>query len=101
MDDPTPPVVVPLTLAIAETLIVSAAEQTCAVPQSFVSEVMQVTEADVQRVNGIEVIQYRSGVLPIYRLARFFAHESTTQPGPGRAAGAALLRSLATGRGGV
>ena len=63
---------VPLTLAIAETLIVSAAEQTCAVPQSFVSEVMQVTEQDVQTVNGVEVIQYRSGVLPVYRLARFF-----------------------------
>lgn len=63
---------VPLTLAIAETLIVSAAEQTCAVPQSFISEVMQVSEEDLQVVNGVEVIQYRAGVLPVYRLSRFF-----------------------------
>jgi two-component system, chemotaxis family, sensor kinase CheA len=63
---------VPLTLAIAEALIVSAAEQTCAVPQSFVSEVMQVTEEDLQFVNGVEVIKYRSGILPVYRLTRFF-----------------------------
>lgn len=63
---------VPLTLAIAETLIVSAAEQTCAVPQSFVSEVMQVTEQDLQFVNGVEVMKYRAGILPVYRLARFF-----------------------------
>jgi two-component system chemotaxis sensor kinase CheA len=63
---------VPLTLAIAETLIVSAAEQTCAVPQSFVSEVLQVTEEDLQFVNGVEVIKYRAGILPVYRLTRFF-----------------------------
>jgi two-component system, chemotaxis family, sensor kinase CheA len=62
----------PLTLAIADMLIVSAAAQTCAVPQSFVSEVLQVTEDQVRRVNGIEVIPYRSGVLPILRLASFF-----------------------------
>lgn len=63
---------VPLTLAIAETLIVSAAEQTCAVPQSFVSEVLQVTEEDLQFVNGVEVMKYRTGILPVYRLTRFF-----------------------------
>lgn len=62
----------PLTLAIAEMLIVSAAAQTCAVPQSFVSEVLQVTEDEVRRVNGVEVIQYREGILPIIRLASFF-----------------------------
>src|SRR5204863_441175 len=62
----------PLTLAIAETLIVSAANQTCAVPQSFVSEVLQITEEQVRTVNGVEVIQYRSGVLPIVRLAALF-----------------------------
>lgn len=62
----------PLTLAIAEALIVSAAEQTCAVPQNFVSEVMQVSEQDVRRVNGVEVIPYRAGVLPVYRLSAFF-----------------------------
>lgn len=62
----------PLTLAIAETFIVRASGQTCAVPQSFVQEIMHKTEADIQTVNGIEVVPYREGVLPIVRLADFF-----------------------------
>jgi len=62
----------PLTLAIAETLIVSAAGQTCAVPQTFVTEVLHIQEAQLQVVNGIEAIAYRTGVLPIIRLAKLF-----------------------------
>lgn len=62
----------PLTLAIAETLIVSASGQTCAVPQSLISEVLQVNEDQVRQVNGVEVIPYRSGVLPVFWLASLF-----------------------------
>jgi len=62
----------PLTLAIAETLIVSAAGQTCAVPQSFIREILQKSETDIEIVNGIEAIPYRDGVLPVIRLADFF-----------------------------
>lgn len=65
----------PLTLAIAETLIVSAAGQTCAVPQSFIREILQKTEADVQIANGIEIVAYREGVLPVIRLADFLGLE--------------------------
>ena len=63
---------VPLTLAIAETLIVSVQDQTCAVPQSYVAEVMPVTEEEIRKVNGVEVIAYREGVLPVMRLSSFF-----------------------------
>ena len=63
---------VPSTLAIAEALIVSAAGQTCAVPQVFVTEILHATESQVQRVNGIEVVPYRAGVLPVIRLAGLF-----------------------------
>ncbi len=62
----------PLTLAIAESFIVRAAGQTCAVPQSFVREILHKTEADIQTINGIEVVPYRDGVLPVIRLADFF-----------------------------
>jgi two-component system chemotaxis sensor kinase CheA len=62
----------PLTLAIADTFIVGAAGQTCAVPQSFVREILHKTEADIQIANGVEVVSYREGVLPIVRLADFF-----------------------------
>jgi two-component system chemotaxis sensor kinase CheA len=67
---------VPLTLAIAETLIVSASEQTCAVPRNSVSEVLPVAEEEIRRVNGVEVISYRDGVLPIVRLSSFFQLEA-------------------------
>ena len=70
----------PLTLAIAETLIVSAAGQTCAVPQTFVTEILHSSEAQVQIVNGIEVIPYRTGVLPIVRLASLFHLPKSTRP---------------------
>jgi len=62
----------PLTLAITETFIVEAAGQTCAVPQSFVREILQKNAGDIQMVNGIEVVSYREGVLPVVSLAKFF-----------------------------
>jgi two-component system chemotaxis sensor kinase CheA len=62
----------PMTLAIAETLIVTAAGQTCAVPQNIVREILHTTEEQIEKVNGVEVIAYRSGVLPIVRLAGLF-----------------------------
>jgi two-component system chemotaxis sensor kinase CheA len=62
----------PMTLAIAETLIVTAAGQTCAVPQNIVREILHTTEEQIEKVNGIEAIAYRSGVLPIVRLAGLF-----------------------------
>jgi two-component system chemotaxis sensor kinase CheA len=69
----------PLTLAIAETLIVSDAGQTCAIPQSFVREILQVSDSEIQVVNGIEAISYRAGVLPVIRLAGLFGLRSAGQ----------------------
>jgi two-component system chemotaxis sensor kinase CheA len=62
----------PLTLAIAETFIVSAAEQTCAVPQSSVTEILHIHEDQIRTVNRVEVVPYRSGVLPVVRLSSLF-----------------------------
>jgi two-component system chemotaxis sensor kinase CheA len=70
----------PLTLAIAQTLIVSAAGQTCAVPQSFVTEILHTAEAQVQIVNGIEVIPYRAGILPVIRLSAMFHLQAAARP---------------------
>lgn len=62
----------PLTLAIAETLIITAAGQKCAIPQSFVREILQITEGQIKMANGVEVVPYRGGVLPIVRLEKYF-----------------------------
>jgi two-component system chemotaxis sensor kinase CheA len=70
----------PLTLAIAETLLVEAAGQKCAIPQSFVQEILHATEDQVQIANGVEVIPYREGVLPLVRLAGLFRLPATPRP---------------------
>jgi two-component system chemotaxis sensor kinase CheA len=62
----------PLTLSIAETLLVSAGGQTCAVPQGFVEEIIEVSPAQVRRVQQTEVAPYRDGVLPLIHLRALF-----------------------------
>jgi two-component system chemotaxis sensor kinase CheA len=53
-------------------LLVEAAGQKCAIPQSFVREIFHATEEQIQIANGIEVIAYRAGVLPVVRMAKLF-----------------------------
>lgn len=62
----------PLTLAIAEALIVSVDGQRFAVPQSAVQEVIEVETSTVKVLENNEIISYRNGVLPLVRLARLF-----------------------------
>ena len=62
----------PLTLAIAEALIVSVNGQRFAVPQAAVREVMEVESASTKVLENNEIISYRGRVLPLLRLARVF-----------------------------
>jgi len=62
----------PLTLAIAEALIVSVDGQRFAVPQSGVREVFEVESASTKVLENNEIISYRGKVLPLLRLARVF-----------------------------
>jgi two-component system chemotaxis sensor kinase CheA len=66
----------PLTLAIAEALIVSVNGQRFAVPQSAVREVLEVDAASTKVLENNEIISYRGGVLPLLRLARVFEMDS-------------------------
>jgi two-component system chemotaxis sensor kinase CheA len=65
----------PLTLAIAEALIVSVNGQRFAVPQSAVREVLEVESAATKVLENNEIISYRGKVLPLLRLARVFDME--------------------------
>ena len=69
----------PLTLAIAEAFIVSSGEQTFAVPQSFVQEILQITADQVHRVNRTELLPYRDSVLPLFRLSSMLRAEAATR----------------------
>jgi two-component system, chemotaxis family, sensor kinase CheA len=62
----------PLTLAIAEALIVSVNGQRFAVPQSAVREVLEVESAATKVLENNEIISHRGKVLPLLRLARVF-----------------------------
>jgi two-component system chemotaxis sensor kinase CheA len=62
----------PLTLAIADALIVNASGETYAVPQSAVHEVLEVEPSSVRALERNEIISYRDGVLPLLRLSKVF-----------------------------
>ncbi len=65
--------VLPLTLAITDALIVHVGDRTFAVPQAAVQEVTQV-ESDALRVlENNELMTHRGATLPVVRLARLFA----------------------------
>lgn len=62
----------PLTLSVTGTIIVQAGPQTCAVPQTFVDEIVQIPAGALRCVNGVEVAAYRDGLLPLVRLHDLF-----------------------------
>lgn len=58
----------PLSLSITGAFVVSVGEQTCAVPQAFIQEIVPVAAADLRMINDVEVAPYRDGLLPVVRL---------------------------------
>jgi two-component system chemotaxis sensor kinase CheA len=84
----------PLTLAITDALIGRVGDETFAVPQSAVREVVAVAADDVQTVEQNEIVPYRGGALTIVRLGRLFGIES-------RATGRFHLFVIGTGPGAV
>ncbi len=62
----------PLTLAIVDALIVMSGGHTFAVPQTSVSEILEVTPERITTLENNELVPYRDGVLPLVRLSRVF-----------------------------
>lgn len=69
----------PLTLAIADALIVSVKDQTFAIPQSVVQEVIEVQESTIANLENNELIPYREQVLPLIRLSAVFNLNNSNQ----------------------
>jgi two-component system chemotaxis sensor kinase CheA len=69
----------PLTLAMADALIVKVRGQTYAVPQSTVREVFEVDPSTVRILEHNEIIAHRGGALPLFRLSEFFKHSKQSQ----------------------
>jgi two-component system chemotaxis sensor kinase CheA len=68
----------PLTLLIADSLMVTVSNHRFAVPQTAVREVLAVDSASVKVFESNEVIPFRGGVLPLLRLARLFGLSTST-----------------------
>jgi len=62
----------PLTLSIADAIMVMVGAETCAVPQSAIDEIVQVSAGDVRRIQKTELVPYRGGLLPLVRLRALF-----------------------------
>jgi two-component system, chemotaxis family, sensor kinase CheA len=69
----------PLTLAIADVFIVSAADRIYAVPQGAIAEVRELEERALRSVGKTEVLHYRNGLLPLVRLSTYFGTPSATE----------------------
>jgi two-component system chemotaxis sensor kinase CheA len=69
----------PLTLLIADSLMVTVNQQRFAVPQTAVREVLAVDSSAIKMFENNEVVPFRDGVLPILRLARIFRFRQREQ----------------------
>lgn len=69
----------PITLAIADALVISVGQQRFVVPQAGVREVIEIESEMVKTFENNEVIHYRGGVLPIIRLAQLFGLQENHQ----------------------
>lgn len=62
----------PLTLMIADALLFDVGQQSLAVPQLVLREILELDAGAVRRIENNEVVPYRENVLPLVRLARVF-----------------------------
>ncbi|HEY9832004.1 MAG TPA: chemotaxis protein CheA [Stenomitos sp.] len=69
----------PLTLVIADALIVHIGGQPFAVPLSSVREVLELQPTAITALENNEIFSHRGSVLPLIRIAQLFGIESTAQ----------------------
>jgi two-component system chemotaxis sensor kinase CheA len=68
-------IVIPITLAIIQALLVTVRGRTYAVPLNAVLECLTVRQADIQTIERREVLQVRDDILPLVRLSSIFGLE--------------------------
>ena len=73
-------ITLPLTLAVIDAIIAHVGDQTFAVPQSSVQEVIEVDPGSLRLLEQNELFTYRGKALPMGRLARLFRIATTPRP---------------------
>jgi len=67
----------PLSAAIQEVLMVEAVGSTLALPGRYVSEVIEITAAELQTVRGEQAIMLRGSFLPLHRLSKLLGYPAS------------------------
>ncbi len=70
----------PLTLAVIDAIIAHVGNQTFAVPQSAIQEVIEVDPGDLRALERNELFTYRGRALPMVRLSRLFHITAVSRP---------------------
>ena len=73
-------ITLPLTLAVIDAIITHVGDQTFAVPQSAIQEVIEVDPGSLRVLERNELLTYRGRALPMIRLSRLFRLDTTTRP---------------------
>ncbi|MBL0714136.1 MAG: chemotaxis protein CheA [Desulfosarcina sp.] len=63
---------IPLTLAIIPALLVKVRRELFTIPLATVEETLRIADDDIDTIEGVEVMQLRSGTLPLVRLDGLF-----------------------------
>ncbi len=72
----------PLTIAIAQAMLVGIADQTYCIPLSYIAETIKVSQPQIKTIEHREVISYRDTVLPLVRLRGKFGFDSSKLRSP-------------------
>ena len=73
-------ITLPLTLAVIDAIIAHIGDQTFAVPQSAIQEVIEVDPGSVRALERNELLTYRGRALPMVRLERLFHIDTAKRP---------------------
>jgi len=77
-------IMLPITLAIMQALLVRSAGENFAIPLTSVSESLRIDESEIATVEGREVFKLRDATIPLLRLADAFGLDDSGVSGPGR-----------------
>jgi two-component system chemotaxis sensor kinase CheA len=72
----------PLTMAIAQAMLVSVADQVYCIPLTHITETIKISPHQIKTIEHREVISYREGVLPLIRLKRRFGFRPSEMTSP-------------------
>jgi two-component system chemotaxis sensor kinase CheA len=73
-------ITLPLTLAVIDAIIAQIGDQTFAVPQSAIQEIIEVDPGSLRSLEQNELLTYRGRALPIVRLGRLFHISAAARP---------------------